>query len=124
MRTLNLIIRLLFAFIYLVFGLNGLFNLFEMPAVPEKAGAFIGALYASGYLLQIVKVMEILTALFLLFNRFVPLALVVIFPISLNVFLFGLFLNPSGIPIGIFMLASNIYLMLVNYSAYKGMLKS
>lgn len=124
MKTLTLIVRLLLAIVYLVFSLNAFFNFFDMPPIPEKAAAFIGALYASGYAMYTVKFFEIITAVFLLLNRFTPLALVVLFPISLNIFLFGLFLNPSGLPIGIFVLAANVFLMIVNLKAYKPLLKA
>lgn len=124
MKTLTLIIRLLFAIIYLVFGLNGLFNFFSLPEVPEKAGIFMGALYGSGYLMYIVKILEVSVALLLIFNRFTALALVVIFPITLNVFLFNLFLAPAGLPIGIFLLAANVFLMIGQLKIYKPMLKA
>jgi putative oxidoreductase len=124
MKTINLVIRLLFALIYLVFGLNGLFNFFPLPEVPEKAGIFMGALYGSGYLMYLVKITEIATAVLLIFNRFSALSLVVIFPITLNIFLFNLFLAPAGLPVGIFLLAANIYLMFVHLKAYKPMLKA
>ena len=124
MKTLTLIIRLLFAIIYLVFGLNGLFNFFPLPESPEKANIFMGALYGTGYLMYIVKITEIAVALLLIFNRFTALALVVIFPITLNIFLFNLFLAPSGLPIGIFLIAANVFLMIGQLKIYKPMLKA
>jgi putative oxidoreductase len=124
MKTFTLVMRLLLGLVYLVFSLNAFFNFIPMPPIPEKAAMFIGALYASGYAMYTVKFFEIITAVFLLLNRFTPLALVILFPISLNIFLFGLFLNPAGLPIGIFVLAANLFLMFVNIKAYKPLFKA
>jgi putative oxidoreductase len=84
----------------------------------------IGALYASGYAMYAVKIIEITVAVLLIFNLFTPLALIVIFPISLYIFLFGLFLNPSGFLVGLFLLAANFFLMFANVKSYKPLLKA
>ena len=64
-----------------------------MPPLPEPAGEFMGALVESGYLMQAVAMVEIVTGIMLLINRFQPLALVILFPVLLNAFWFHLFLD-------------------------------
>ena len=62
----------------------------------------IDALKATGYMWELIAVVIMVGGLALLVNRFVPLALIVLAPISLNILLIHLF-NPGvgGIPIGL-----------------------
>jgi hypothetical protein len=63
---------------------------------------FIDALKATGYMWEWIAVLNMLAGLALLMGRFVPLALIVLAPISLNILLLHL-ANPGagGIPIGV-----------------------
>ena len=92
-----------------------------MPA-PEMEGAvgqFMIGVSASGYMLQVVKIFELVCAIALISGRFVPLAAVVIFPITLNVFLFHAFLVPAGLPVAIFLLAANLFVAYANREKYQ-----
>lgn len=88
------------------------FFLDMMPAqeLPGAAGTFVTGMFASGYLMQIVKVFELTCGIALILGRFAPLATVVIFPITLNVFLFHLILAPDGVLVGIALMALNLFL--------------
>src|SRR5689334_1283698 len=98
MKKLPLIARLLLGLIFFVFGLNGFLNFIPTPAdMPEKLKAFSGGLMAAGYFFPLLKGTEVICGLLLLTGRFVPLALVVLAPIVLNIFLTHLFLAPSGL---------------------------
>jgi hypothetical protein len=46
-------------------------------------------------------------------GKYIPLTLIALFPITLNIFLFHLFLNSEGMPIAIFLLSLHIYLAIV-----------
>jgi hypothetical protein len=63
---------------------------------------FIDALKATGYMWELIAGVIIVGGLALLLGRFVPLALILLAPISLNIFLVHLS-NPGagGIPIGL-----------------------
>jgi uncharacterized membrane protein YphA (DoxX/SURF4 family) len=61
--------------------------------------AFITAMVNTGYLWPIIGTVELLAGLAILVGRFVPLALIVLAPITLNILLFHLS-NPSH-PYGI-----------------------
>jgi hypothetical protein len=110
------IARYLLGLILLVFGLNGFLNFLPMPPMPEAAGAFMGALVSSGYLMMLVKATEVLVGVALLANRYVPLALVVLMPISINIVLFHAFLAPAGIAPAALVFVLNAFLMY----AYRG----
>ena len=101
MKKMPLIARLLLGLMFFVFGLNGFLNFLPAPPMPDKAGAFIGGLLASGYFFPFLKGTEVLCGLLLLVGAFVPLALIVLAPIVINIFLFHAFLAPSGLPVPI-----------------------
>ena len=101
MKIVTLIARLLLGLIFVVFGLNGFLNFLSMGPMPTGlAGQFIGALFLSHYYWVIAGV-QILGGVLLLVNRFVPLALVLLGPVIVNILLYHLFLNISGIGLAI-----------------------
>jgi putative oxidoreductase len=113
MKKLPLFARVLLGAIFVVFGLNGFLNFIpmsSMPPMPEKAMAFMGGLMGSGYFFPLLKGTEVVCGLLLLAGAFVPLALVVLAPIVLNIFLFHAFLAPSGVPMAIVIGTLMIYL--------------
>ncbi|NCN10680.1 MAG: DoxX family protein [Leptospira sp.] len=122
MSKLPLIARYLMGLIFLVFGLNGFLHFID-PGLKGAPLDFIMSLVNSGYLMNLIKITEIIIGVLLLANLYVPLALVIIAPISLNIFLFHAFLEPQGLPVGIALVILNAYLGYVNRGAYTGMLK-
>ncbi len=94
-QKLPMIAKYLLGVIYFVFGLNGFLQFLPMPPLPEAAGQFMGALAASGYFFPVLKGTEVLAALLLLSGFAVPLALVVLAPITIQIFLFHLVLTPG-----------------------------
>lgn len=87
---------------------NAVFQLAPQPPMPEAAQAFMGGLMSSGYFFALLKGAELLVALALLSNRFVPLALVVLAPITLNIALFHFILAPAGAAVGVVLLALHL----------------
>ncbi|OUR97281.1 hypothetical protein A9Q84_13220 [Halobacteriovorax marinus] len=110
MKYAPLVARLLLGTIFFVFGLNGFFNFISMPPLPEEAGKFMGGLAGSGYFFPFLKVCEILSGLLLLAGAFVPMALVILAPIILNIFLFHIFLAPGGMVLAIVLVLLECYL--------------
>jgi len=123
MKKAQLVIRILLGLIVLIFGLNKFLQFMPTPPMPEAAGEFMGALVATGYLMVVVAIVEIITGIMLLTNRFQPLALVLLFPVLLNAFLFHLFLAPAGIGGALVASAMNIFLFFANKEAYNSILK-
>lgn len=94
MKKLALVTRLLLGFVFFIFGLNGFLQFMPPPPpMPESALHFIGALMQSGYLMSLVKIVEVLAGIMLLANFQVPLALLLLSPIVVNIFLFHFFLT-------------------------------
>ena len=123
MNKAKLIIRILFGLMLVIFGLNKFLQFMPMPPMPEAAGVFMTALVTSGYLMVVVALVEIAAGVLLLVNKYQSLALVIVFPVILNAFLFHLFLDLPGIGGAAFAMAMNIFLFFANKESYKSILK-
>src|SRR4051794_18171197 len=100
MKIVALIARILLGAIFLVFGLNGFFHFIPAPPLPGLAGEFTHALLASGYV-YLVSGVQVIAGFLLLANQFVPLALVLLGPVIVNIIVFHLSMQPSGLPPGL-----------------------
>ena len=101
MKIVTLIARLLLGLIFLFFGLNGFFHFLDMGPPPSGlAGQFIVALAQSKYFL-VVAALQVAGGALLLVNRYVPLALVLLGPVIVNIVLYHLFLNMTGVAMAI-----------------------
>ena len=100
MKVVALVARILMGALFLVFGLNGFFNFIPAPPLSGLAGDFTHALSASGYGYFISGVQAI-AGFLLLANQFVPLALVLLGPVIVNIIVFHLCMQPSGLPPGL-----------------------
>jgi hypothetical protein len=109
---------------FLLFGLNGFFHFLPTPPMPDAAAQFGGALFATGYMFPLIKGTEVLTALLLLSNRYVPLALALIAPVVVNIVAFHAFLAPAGMALPILLLATELFLAWSYRSAFAPMLKA
>lgn len=108
---LPLIARVLLGLIFFAAGLVGLLNLAPPPQdLPERLMTFNNGLMASGYFFPFLKAVETLCGLLLVIGVFVPLALVILAPVTLNIFLVHAFLAPEGLPLAIVIGALMIYL--------------
>jgi hypothetical protein len=100
MKIASLIARMLLGLIFLVFGLNGFLHFIHMPPPTGTAGQFFAAIFVSHYWVVIFGV-QVLGAVLILVNRFVPLALILLGPIIVNIFFFHALMAPAGLPLAI-----------------------
>jgi putative oxidoreductase len=100
MRTVSVIARYLAGVIFLVFGLNGFLHFIPLPPPEGVAGQFMGALFVSHYLAVIFAV-QVIAAVLLLVNRYVPLALAALAPVIVNILCFHALMAPSGLPLAL-----------------------
>ncbi|WP_437682057.1 hypothetical protein [Sorangium sp. So ce131] len=115
--------RVLLGLMLFVFGLNGFLGFIPPPAVPERAAAFLEALTATGYMVPLIKGVEVAAGALLLANRFVPLALVLVAPNVVNIVLFHLVLAPGGAtPFGAVVLGIELYLAWCERGAFSPLL--
>lgn len=110
-KWLPVIARVLLGLVFFGGGITGLLNLVPPPPdLPEKLQAFNTGLAASSYFFPLLKATETICGLLLLSGFFVPLALVILAPITLNIFLVHAFLAPEGVPLAVIMGVLLIYL--------------
>lgn len=105
--------------VFTVFGLNGFLGFLPQPEMPAAAGAFVGALAATGYMFPLIKGTEVLAGLALLSGRAVPLALTVLAPITVNIFLFHAVLSP-GLALPLVIVGAQLFLAWTYRDAFRG----
>ncbi|GBD86666.1 hypothetical protein BMS3Abin03_00587 [bacterium BMS3Abin03] len=121
-NKIDLAVRLLLGLPFLVFGLNGFLHFIPMPEPSPAAGAFFGALIKTGYFLPVLNILEIVSGALLLSGFFVPLALTILAPIVVHIFLFHIFLDISGIGLAVAVLIMEVYLVYVYKNNFKSLL--
>jgi uncharacterized membrane protein YphA (DoxX/SURF4 family) len=122
MRIASIIVRILMGLMFAFAAIAFFLKLFDVPAATGNVKIFNDGIAASIYLMPTVKVFELLCAIAFLIGRFVPLATVVIFPITLNILLFHAFLEPSGLLIAALLMIGNLFLAYYHRDRYKGLL--
>jgi hypothetical protein len=125
-RFLPAVRRVVIGLPYFITGLNGLLHFLPQPTAPMSAGAtaFVGALVNAGYMLPLISATQLIVGALLLSNRFVPLALALIAPFTVNSIAFHVFLEPSGLPFATIFLIIELCLVRVYWNAYRPMLAS
>ena len=122
MKTAVLIVRILMGLLFAFASLAYFLKFVQEPPTTGDVKIFNDGITASVYLMPTVKIFEIICAIAFLTGRFVPLATVMIFPIALNILLFHAFLEPSGLPVAIFVIAGNLFLAYYHREKYKRLL--
>jgi hypothetical protein len=120
MRIITVIARLLLGLIFLVFGLNGFLHFIPASLPSGTAGQFMGALFVSNYLV-VVFLLQLIPAVLLLSNRYVPLALTLLGPIIVNILLFHLLMAPNGLPLALVVTVLWIVVFLSVRSVFVGL---
>src|SRR5271156_3211929 len=105
MKIAALISRILLGLMFLVFGLNGFLRFIPAGPLPSgMAGQFITVMTDSHYM-QVVSALQVLGGALLLINLYVPLALVILGPVIVNIFLFHALIYRTGVPMAIVVVA-------------------
>jgi putative oxidoreductase len=112
MKYAIIIARVLLGLVFVVFGSNAFLHFIPMPPMQGQAGAFIGALISSGYIYPIA-ILQIVGGLLLLIGRFIPLGLTLLGPVIVNIMLYHIFLDPSGLPLAIVISIFALFLLWV-----------
>lgn len=122
--------RLMMGVIYLVSGVNWWFKLITpYPSISDFVNSppppdVVGAMIKTGVLFHLVKATELVAGIALLTNRFVPLMLVAVLPVTVNIAIVDVFFiaHQRGIIMGSGALVLNLFLMLAYIGHYRGVL--
>src|SRR2546423_15463999 len=120
MKITIVIARFLLGLIFFTFGLNGFFHFIPSAPPSGTAGQFVGALFVSHYLVPIF-LLQIISAVLLLVNRYVPLALTLLPPIIVHILLIHILMLPSGLPLALVVTVLWIIVFLSVRSAFDGL---
>lgn len=127
MKKWSIIIsRVLLGIIFLINGINMFAQFMPLPNPhqPDIAQRFLNILHEAGYFYPIMGIVKIATALALFYNRFLPLMLIVMFPITLNGVLFHLRMDTQMAPVAIIVWFMQVYLIYRNKDKYLPMLSN
>ena len=92
-----------------------------MPPMEGDMLTYMNGMIASGYFLPLLKICQILTGVLLLTGMYEPLALAILAPITLNILLLHMAIDPKGLAMAIFVFAANMFLIWVNKESFRGL---
>ena len=118
MKIAIIIVRVLVGLMFLFASITYFFNFAPPPEFTGNTKTFMDGIAASGYILPVAKIFELLCGLAFLSGRFVALAVVLIFPIALNILFINIIHTPSGLPIAIPLFAAILFLAFANREKY------
>ena len=123
MKIAVIIVRVLMGLMFLQASL--FFFLKMTPAQPEMSNdimTYMAGLNV-GHTLEIIKGVELLSAICFLAGRYVALAAIVLFPITVNILLYHIVLDPSNMLLAVLIFAAHVFLLYAYQKNYAGMLK-
>jgi len=113
MKYAIIIARVLLGLVFVVFGSNAFLHFIPIPPLEGDAGAFMGAMIRSGYVYAIA-ILQVLGGLCLLIgSRFVAPGLMLLGPVIVNIVLYHIFLDRSGLPTAIVVSLLALFLLWV-----------
>ena len=101
MTLVSTIARYLLGLFFTLFGLNGFIGFIPIPPKPDNAMQFMHLLETSHYMVAVFAV-QLAGGLILLSGRYVPLGLTLLGPVLVNILLFHVSMDPTGIGPGVF----------------------
>jgi putative oxidoreductase len=122
LKIAAIVVCILMGLLFLFASVTVLFHLIPKPELTGTARLFNEGIEATGYFMPTLKIVELTCAICFLINRFVALATVVLFPITLNILLFHTFVDTTGLPVGIFVFAANLFLAYYYRKHYESIL--
>jgi putative oxidoreductase len=121
MKIATIIIRSLIGLLLLFASISYFFHLFPEPVQTGNMKIFNDGIKASGYLMPLVKTVELLCGLAFVTGKFNKLAFIILMPISINIICTHIFMAPEGIPVATFLFLGNIFLIYTKWDSYKGL---
>jgi putative oxidoreductase len=121
MKTTTILVRSLIGILLLFVSLGYFFHLLPELTTTGDFKAFQLGLISSVYLMPMVKSIEFLCGLSFISGRYVALSNIIVLPVSINILFINFFLNPSGLPLALFVFLGNIFLIYKYWNNYKGL---
>ena len=129
MKIVNFILHLGLGLLLLLFGLNKFFWFltdFDFTGYPLAEHLFNTLRWSShdvsegsGYIMNLVGLTEVMVGLLLVLRKWIPFALVMLVPISINIVFFHAFVNLPNIGPALGVALVNAYLIYTHWDTYK-----
>ncbi len=119
MKIAFIIFRVLLGLLLLFASISYFFNLIPEPIQTGNSKLFSDGMKASGYLMPLVKSIELIIGLAYLSGKFMKIANLMLLPISINILLINLFMMPEGTPIALLLFLGNVLFIYKNWESYK-----
>jgi putative oxidoreductase len=124
MKIIATIARILLGCVFVFFGLNIFLQFLHLPPPPSgPAGDFMKALFVSHYA-YVVGALQVAGGLLVLTGRFTPLGLTLLGPVIVNILLFHILLNRTGLPMAIFISVLALIVLWQYSASFAGLLES
>ncbi len=114
----TMLVRIILGITLIVFGSNKFLHFVPLPPPTGSAADFMNSLGATGYIFPFVGVLEVCIGVMLLLKKWVAFALILLAPISINIFLFHFFLAIPGMGVAVTVLLFNIILIYKHWKQY------
>lgn len=123
-KKILFVVSLLFGLMFINAGLNKFLNYMPMPKdMPESMMNLMTAFTSIGWLMPLVAVAEIVGGILFITNKFRALGAIIIFPVLIGIVLTHIVNEPSGLPIGIALLAIETWVIIENREKYLPMIR-
>ena len=123
-KKILLVVCILFGLMFINAGLNKIFNYIPAPTdLSEKMMKVMAAFMEIGWLMPLVAVAEIVGGILFMIPKLRALGAIIIFPVMMGIILTHIFLEPSGLPLALVLLAINLWVIIENREKYMPMIK-
>jgi hypothetical protein len=122
LKYFEMSLRIYIAYILISNSGVGVITPLEDLGMPPHIAEIINGMWKTGFMMHMVKAVELVAGLMLLFNVYVPIALVALIPVVINIYGFHIFLFNSYLTNGLYMLLICGFLVFRHRSKYKYLL--
>ena len=120
-RKLVRTVQILFGLYLLFFGVIGYIVTLPIPSYNEAGLAFLGALFATGYVFHLISIIFVLSGVMFIFNKWSAFGAILLAPVTVNIVLFHVFLDFMGWWMALIFVILHVYLLAVHWLRYKPM---
>jgi hypothetical protein len=124
MKIAILIVRILLGAFMVFASVAYFFDLVEAEPPTGDLLTFMTGIMASKYLMPLAKTIELIAGLSLLSGKFMKVTLLALLPISVNIFLIHTVTQVSEVPVAVFVLGANLFLIYAHWDSYKHLFKA
>ena len=120
MKIATIIVRLLLGGMMLFASLAYFFQFGpEQPKPTGDLATLMAGFIASKYIFPVAKAIELIAGLTIISGKFMKIGLVILLPITINIFLIHVVVSKTDIPMVAAILLANLFLIYANWNSYK-----